>query len=315
MPRTSRLSPSAPTTSKEDPGAPQPIIFTFQQSARGDMAGYPIYVKRRPSQLDTVVHEHVFHEIVFIETGTVEHVSAEGTRRLHAGDVLVIKPRIWHQYLNAVNLGVINCLFDRRILSHQQVFVSLLGGAFDLFSRPPKNPTVTPPAFFHVPPHLREYFLFILNSMIRERKEKQAQWEGALVGHLMNLIVAISRLDCMNPAAQMPLLTLKARDFANEVMIHLETNFRQKITLDELSQQFHVSTSYLSRIFTRRMGMGIIDYTNHLRIEAACELLRTSDWAVTRIATEVGYEEVAYFFRRFRKEIGMSPQAYRLQQA
>jgi len=278
------------------------------------MDGYPIYVKRRPAQADTVAHEHVYHEIVFVETGTAEHLSAEGIRRLHAGDVLVIKPRIWHQYIGTANFGIINCLFDRRILAHQQVFVSLLGGAFDLFSRPPKNPASTPPAFFHAPPHLREYFIFLLNSMIRERKEKQAQWEGALVGHLMNLIVAISRLDCINPVPEAPLLTHKARDFANEIMIYLETNFREKIVLDELSRQFHVSSSYLSRIFTRRMGMGVIDYTNHLRIEAACELLRNSDWPVTRIATEVGYEEVAYFFRRFRKEIGMSPQSYRQQQ-
>ncbi len=291
-----------------------PTIFTFQQSARGDIDGYPIYVKRRTDQADTVIHEHVFHEIVFVESGTAEHRSAEGTRRLLTGDLLVIKPRIWHQYFNTANFGVINCLFDRRILAHQQVFVSLLGGAFDLFSRPPKDPAHTPPAFFHVPPYLREHFLFLLHSMIRERKEKQPQWEGVLVGHLMSLIATIARLDCSNPAPQLPVLTREARDFANEVLIHLETHFRDKVTLEELSKAFSVSPSYLSRIFAKRIGMGIIEYTNHLRIEAACELLRTSDWSVTRIATEVGYEEVSYFFRRFRKEIGMSPHTYRQQQ-
>lgn len=291
-----------------------PVIFTLQQSARWDSTGYPIFVRRQPKQEPTVIHEHVYHEIVFVESGTAEHLSAEGTRRLHAGDVLVLKPRIWHQYLSTSRFGVINCLFDRRILSHQKAFLSLLGGAFDLFIKPPKHAVSTPPAFFHASPHLRKDFLHLLNAMIRERKEKREQWEGAMVVHLMSLIVAIARLDTGEPVGQPEELTHGARDFANEVVIYLEMNFRQKITLDELSRHFHVSASYLSRIFTRRMGVGIISYINHLRIEAACELLRSSDWPVTRIATEVGYDEVAYFFRRFRKEIGMSPQVYRQQQ-
>ncbi len=289
------------------PPAP-PRIFTFEQSAQGDETGYPIHVRRRVDQGETHLHEHLYHEIVFVENGTADHVSAEGVRKLRVGDLLVIKPRIWHGYRNPVHFGIVNCLFDRRILIHQQVFLSLLEGAFALFQKPPPRPRATPPTFLHAAPSYREQLVSHLNAMIRERHEKQAHWEGALVSHLLNLIVIISRLDL--PAEPQP-LTDKARDFANEVMIHLETHFREKITLPALSTHFHVSPSYLSRLFTKRMGMSIIDYTNHLRIEAACHLLRSTDWPVTRIATEVGYDEVAYFFRRFRREIGKSPQHYR----
>lgn len=59
------------------------------------------------------------------------------------------------------------------------------------------------------------------------------------------------------------------------------------------------------------MGLGLIEYVNTLRIEEACRLLGTRDWSITQIAGEVGYDEIAYFSRCFRKKTGKSASAYR----
>lgn len=299
-------SPSSATALDDS----QLCVFTLTQTT-GDKEGYPILIRRCPEQGATFMHEHVYHEVVFVESGTAEHLSAEGKRRLVVGDVIVIKPRIWHRYTNTQGFGIINCLFDRRILVHQKVFLSLASGAFELFQKPVRKPKETPPTFLHASSAQQERLLSILNTMIRERHEKQIDWQGALVGSLLNLIVAISRIYHGAHRGPNTAPNDQRHDLANAIMVYLEEHFRSRISLEELSKRFHASHSHLSRVFAQRLGMGIVDYINHLRIEAACELLKNTDWPASRIASEVGYDEVPYFFRRFKREMSASPQEYR----
>lgn len=305
---------SAPPPLPPDSGSTlhrgRPFVFTFRQSAADDGTGYPIFVRRWPLQEATLMHEHVYHEVVIVESGTADHISSEGSRKLHMGDLIIIKPGVWHQYKNPQSFGIVNCLFDRRILIHQKMFFSLVGGAFELFGKPNRSKDF-PPTFLHVNPSQRERIKHIVNSMIYERKEKLIDWEGALLVHLQDLIVLISRIHHgAYPREDNP-MTPSVRDFFNDIIVYLEHRFREKMTLADLSLKFHVSPSYLSRVFKRRMGMGLIDYINHLRIEEACRLLRSTDWSITLVASNVGYDEIAYFSRRFRKQTGQSARDYR----
>ena len=61
-----------------------------------------------------------------------------------------------------------------------------------------------------------------------------------------------------------------------------------------------------------------VTFTNDLisaRIKRACMLLRTTDWTISRIANEVGYENDIHFYRQFKKQISFSPNQYRIKNA
>jgi len=300
-----------PMPAGESPKQDDLWIFTLKQSAAFDETGYPIFVRRQAEQEDTLPHEHVYHEVVIVESGSADHVSAEGVRRVLMGDLIIVKPGVWHQYRNTKALSIVNCLFDRRVLIHQKMFFSLVGGAFELFGRPTGLSQKVAPTFLHAPPSLMEKIRQIVNTMIVERSEKLVDWEGALLAHLQTLIVLISRIyHGENPRNGLA-MTQNVRDFCDDTVVYLEGNFRKRLTLGEISRKFHVSASYLSRVFKRRMGLGLMEYVNSLRIEEACRLLCTRDWSITQIAGEVGYDEVAYFSRCFRKRTGKSAKAYR----
>lgn len=300
-----------PIAASESPEPGELSIFTLKQSAAFDETGYPIFVRRQSEQTPTFPHEHVYHEVVVVESGSADHISAEGVRRIHSGDLIIVKPGIWHQYKNTRALSIVNCLFDRRVLIHQKMFFSLVGGAFELFGQPASLSRKAAPTFLHVQPAQHERIRQILNAMILERKEKLIDWEGALLVHLQELIVLISRIYHGAHPRNDKMLTAGVRDLCDEVIVFLEDHFREKLTLGELARRFHVSSSYLSRVFKRRMGFGLIEYVNNLRVEEACRLLCTREWSVTRIAAEVGYDEIAYFSRCFRKKTGKSASDYR----
>ena len=60
------------------------------------------------------------------------------------------------------------------------------------------------------------------------------------------------------------------------------------------------------------MGISPWDYLNRFRIQKAKELLLLTEESITAISAEVGFEDVGYFGRVFRKVAGLSPRAFRL---
>ena len=72
-----------------------------------------------------------------------------------------------------------------------------------------------------------------------------------------------------------------------------------------------VSDDYLSRVFSRELGVTPWDYLNRYRILRAKELLGKTSETIGNIALQVGFKDQAYFSRVFHKLAGRSPQAYR----
>ena len=91
---------------------------------------------------------------------------------------------------------------------------------------------------------------------------------------------------------------LLARDLANPP------------ALEALGQEAGCSPFYLSRIFSREVGLTIPQYLRNLRMERAAELLRTGRYNVTEAATEVGYSSLSHFSKAFCETIGCCPVLY-----
>lgn len=81
-------------------------------------------------------------------------------------------------------------------------------------------------------------------------------------------------------------------------------------TLEMLGQEVGCSPFYLSRIFSREVGLTIPQYLRNVRMERAAELLRTGRYNVTETATEVGYSSLSHFSKAFCETIGCCPVLY-----
>ena len=96
-----------------------------------------------------------------------------------------------------------------------------------------------------------------------------------------------------------------------QILYYIQDNYNQRISLSEVAEKFHFSTSTVSRMFVRYMNVNYIDYINQLRFEKAKELLELSELSVSEIAEQTGFESLSYFSRQFKKKYGVSPQEYR----
>ena len=91
----------------------------------------------------------------------------------------------------------------------------------------------------------------------------------------------------------------------------LEMDFGERITLASLSEELHVSPSYLSHIFKRETGYAPIDYLTASRISAAKRLLSSTDKPVKEIVYLCGFGDESNFSRMFKKRTALSPSEFR----
>lgn len=92
---------------------------------------------------------------------------------------------------------------------------------------------------------------------------------------------------------------------------YIETHYQEPLSLRQLSELIHCNSQYLCRFFREIAGVSPIQYLIFCRIDHACSLLAHSDYPITCIALDCGFENISYFIRAFRARKGCTPREYR----
>ena len=91
----------------------------------------------------------------------------------------------------------------------------------------------------------------------------------------------------------------------------MRSNYRNNITVQDVSEYVGIDRSHFSRIFRRDVGIPPRDFLNELRIEQAKKLLLYTDLRVEDICQEVGIGSSSSFFWLFKNYTGMTPKEFR----
>ena len=95
----------------------------------------------------------------------------------------------------------------------------------------------------------------------------------------------------------------------NQVLEYLSEHYSEEVSLKDCATVLSASEGYISRLLRNNTGKTFTSYVNHLRIEKAKELLHQGV-AVKTVAAKVGYNNLHYFYRVFKKETGYTPKGY-----
>ena len=96
----------------------------------------------------------------------------------------------------------------------------------------------------------------------------------------------------------------------NMVIHYMQDNVKRKITVEDLIRYSGSNKTTLSNLFKENYSMGPIEYFINMKIELAKMYLRENNMNVTQIAELLGYSNIHYFSRQFKKFTGMSPLMY-----
>ncbi|HOS39358.1 MAG TPA: AraC family transcriptional regulator [Spirochaetota bacterium] len=148
---------------------------------------------------------------------------------------------------------------------------------------------------------------------------------GALLVHLLDLRNARSDRDILtaallNKTNELRRIRRRAprdnarpepRDTIHQLIEHLDENFTETYDRLALARRFNMNEDYMVQLFKKVTGTTISSYINTRRIEASKQLLVETESKVIDIAFHVGFDNLTYFYRTFKKHIGYSPVEYR----
>ena len=270
----------------------------------------PAYAGCYLHKWDSPVHTHSFVEIAFAVGGSATHHSQAGRREMQPGDVLVLRPGVWHGYQDCQRFEVYNCCFSSELLRRELSWTRedpLLG--FLLWAGPYSSPgrgllTIS------LPPSVLGDCLVHLDALAALRHRPPALHRPDIVGRLSLLFgqlgqaVARARGELAGePGSAHPAVV--------QAMRLLEADLARDWTLTGLAAEFHLAPGYLVRLFNAATGLPPMAYLAQLRAEHAAVLLLHSDEPVTSIGRAVGWPDQSSFARRFKAHYGLSATTYR----
>ena len=100
-----------------------------------------------------------------------------------------------------------------------------------------------------------------------------------------------------------------ADDIFGKLQKYIEEHFMDKLTLHQIAHEIHANGSYLSRLYKLKTGHNLFDVINKMKLEKAKEYISQGN-KIYEAAQKVGFDDVSYFSRVFRKYEGCSPREY-----
>ncbi len=96
-----------------------------------------------------------------------------------------------------------------------------------------------------------------------------------------------------------------------DAVSYIESHYDDKLSLEYVAGEVHLSTAYFSRLFSEQLGMPYSEYLNNVRIRHAKILLAQTDKSIMDIALETGFCNGDYLSTQFKKNTGLTPSKFR----
>lgn len=247
-------------------------------------------------------HYHDCYEIYYLFSGARYYFIKDKTYQIDAGTLVFIEPDTIHCTGNYEKYG-----YDRTVLYFKKEYIDSLT---DVLGCDGIDAYLSSCHVSRLDRKSRTFIETMLEDMAEFHSDGTAETDTYLKTAMTHLLLFLcSRKGCTDvPSVD---CTNSTRKVIFEIIGYINNNFKDKITLADISERYYISPCYFSRTFRTVTGMSFTEYLNNVRIKEARILLEKSDMRIIDIAENVGYSSNCHFGRVFRSVVGMSPLAYR----
>ncbi len=238
------------------------------------------------TRLQYSAHRHREIELVLMRTGSSTAIIEGTPYTVNAGDALLIYPNQLHQYISHQPENYILLIIPANIYND---YIDRIEGHLPIF--PIARGAALPDTM------LRTLAEICLQVNAQEDYQQHKCLIGALLGAVLNLFT-LKKAETNNSSLE-------------KILMYCDRHYTENITINQMAKELPMGKYYISHLFKKQIGIGLNDYINTLRIEAAQKLLITTEFSITEIAFNAGFSCPRTFNRVFYKQLGMSPREYR----
>ena len=248
-------------------------------------------------------HWHVEFEFVYVEKGTAVFCVGEKQVTLETGQGLFVNSKILHRFYSKEGAVIPNFVFIATFIAPQSSLI------YKKYVEPIEHSTLEGLTFLPEIPWQADV-LHVMEKIVKvQKEEKDAELKTSFLiqelWYLIYLHVEETKLE------------EKKEDFTSSqarlqlMMQYIHKHFGEKISLEDIAEQAVVSKSTALNLFRRYLHDTPVHYLLKYRLQESASLLVTTQKKVIVIAQNVGFENVDYFCKMFKKYYKMTPTEYR----
>lgn len=152
------------------------------------------------------------------------------------------------------------------------------------------------------------HFEICLHNLLHEYVYQNLGWRQVIKNNLSSMLLAILRQNSSS-LLEAHIDNSKELNMA-KIIAHIRINYKN-ITLRDLANELHFHENYLGQRIKEYLKMSFKDYLLEIRINEAKRLLKETKIPVKAISNKIGYESPSFFYKLFKKEVGITPLNYR----
>ena len=257
-------------------------------------------------------HWHYEFQLTYVIRGTISVFFNQQTIDLHEGQGIYINPEVLHMIRDRYDSDAMFISLD----VSPKLLTSFPNSVFErsyvkpVFCSSAADAVILDPGVFWQKKILDEAM-----SIEQDYKSRSFGWELAVSSSLYaiwkELVCHLHESLTEHDAPAADGARMRRNQRIKEILSYIREHFTEKITLDEIAKHLHLSTNECCRFFKKNMNCTLFEYITEYRLSKSMELLEHTDLPVSQIAYESGFGSSSYFIEKFRKNVGMTPAAFR----
>lgn len=147
-------------------------------------------------------------------------------------------------------------------------------------------------------------FTRLVNEIMEEMKKKDRYYIEKVHALLAALLFeAVRILDLGDERVQ-----IRGEKVAiTNALRYVDQHYAEPIRIEDLARECSISETHFRRLFSEAFSISPVEYLNMIRVIKACDLMKTSDEAMSTVASKCGFTTVSTFDRNFKNVMGVTP--------
>jgi AraC-like DNA-binding protein len=274
-----------------------------------------ISIRKHGNYFPSFCHSHSFMEVCHVLKGQCRHQfyprfqqkEQSDSITMSEGDLLIIPPSLYHTISSLTDSVIINIMVKRTAI--EKTITQFLADDVPLFGYFTK---------IMYDNRIDSYLLFrigkngflgnLLDQLLLEYCNRPPLYTQ-IMSQILGLYFSVIQRNHGNEIKVSEVAPV-GNDYIPKFLLYLQSNFTS-FSMNNMENHFHLSASYISRIFKANTGKTIMDTLTGIRLENAKNLLQSTSLLIDDIAAHMGYDDTTYFIRIFKKKFSMTPLQYR----
>lgn len=262
-----------------------------------------------PRFVETPEHHHNYVEMIYVYSGELHQIVNGEKISMKKGEVCILDTNVLHSIdKTSENDIIINCIMSKKYLD--DILISRLSQN-DLLSS----------FFIHAIYQSEDYNDYILFKSSESKEVPKLMQtilceyfdKGLCSNEIINsymVIILSELLRIIEKQTNSENYALLKNTKITDIILYIQNNC-EAATLASVAEHFHFHPNYLNSVIKKFKGNNFTFILQEAKLKKACFLLKNSDLPVVEIAKNIGYENISFFYKIFKKVYGCTPAEYK----